>query len=701
MLSIIIPVYNKEQYIRSMLESIADLRMDDYEVICVDDGSTDGSYDFLSCQDTIKSDKIKVYRIENCGPGAARNFGLDHCNGGYVMFCDADDRIVPRTVERMYDRIRENQYDVVICDYKETYDSGIERTCHYRIKDENDYFAPARSGIAIFAKIYEKDFLLSNKIRFNHTYQGEDRAFLGRVIASKPKMFGIGEVGYIYYRHETDASPTLTHCYSYDSFTERIGNWKEFYDFCREINRKEAKHSIVTGFNFLFERWLKLCEDEKDSALIRVKALCDHVFDKKDNVAVFGVPLKDFRNISDRIRFSKQYVENRIGKNRTRNSSDQSGNISPLVSVIIPVCNTDHYLDSCLSSVLKQSFSNFEVILIDDCSSDSSYGIAELYCNADSRITLLRNETRKGAGYSRNRGLDLAKGKYVLFLDSDDFFDERMLEKTVAVAENEQLDVLIFNATLYHEDGNRYEEVDYILKKSFVPEVRPFGGVDADYIFNLSTAAPWNKLFRKSHIEKHDLRYMSLPNSNDAYFVYMALALAERIDVLHERLVYYRQSRLSTQATKEKSPLCWYDALTALRESLITERIFEQVKKSYLNYVLSFCIYNLTSLKELEAFESVYSLVHEGELRKRGIDEDFSESLYDINTDNYKVYQMVLRLSLEEYLFDRRMNESKVRAFYQGEFRRISNSLTYKIGNAITILPRKLRKRIRNIKNRT
>lgn len=697
MLSIIIPVFNKIQYIRSTLESIADLRIDDYEVICVDDGSTDGSHDYLLNHEILDADKIKVYTIENSGPGYARNFGLVHCSGDYVLFCDADDHIISEIVEKMYESICNGSYDIVLCNYKEIYDSGKETVCYLGLKDETDYFALVRSGIAVYAKIYKKDFLVSNKISFNNTYHGEDRVFLGRVLASKPKLSAIYEVGYVYCRHETDNPPTLTHSYSYDAFSERIDNWKIFYDICKEIDPKEAKHSIEISIDFLFRCWLRLPDTEKNIALLRVIDLCDYVFEKNDNIDVFGIPLKDFRTLSDQIRFSELYVSNRLEKNRIRMVCDCLNGNTPLVSVIIPICNTESYLDLCLSTILGQSFIEFELILIDDCSNDSSFGIAEIYRNAIPEITLLRNETRKGAGYSRNRGLDLAKGKYILFLDSDDFFDENLLKKAVAAAEKEQLDVLVFNATVFYEAGNRYEEVDHILKREYVPDLCPFAGVDSNYIFNMSTAAPWNKLFRKAHIEKYDLKYMSLTNSNDVYFVYMAMAMAERIDVLYDRLVYYRQSPNSTQATKEKDPLCWYEALTALREGLIGEGIFEKVENSYLNYSLSFFYYNLTSLKDVKAFESVYSLVHDGGLEKIGIDVNIDESVYDYNAYAYEECKKIMQSSFEEYMFKKQAYESKTRAFYQGEFYRISNSWTYRIGNVITIIPRKLRRWFRKL----
>ena len=100
----------------------------------------------------------------------------------------------------------------------------------------------------------------------------------------------------------------------------------------------------------------------------------------------------------------------------------------PEISVIVPIYNSDQYLDRCIQSVLAQSFRDFELILIDDGSKDNSFIISKQYADSDSRIVLVRQDNG-GVSSARNHGLDLATGRYVCFIDSDDYVCEDYLEK--------------------------------------------------------------------------------------------------------------------------------------------------------------------------------------------------------------------------------------------------------------------------------
>ena len=94
--------------------------------------------------------------------------------------------------------------------------------------------------------------------------------------------------------------------------------------------------------------------------------------------------------------------------------------VENMISIIMPVYNTELYLETAILSVLMQTYDDFELICIDDCSSDSSLEILERYSVSDSRIKIIKNDTNKGLSYNRNLGMDIAQGEYVLFLDSDE-----------------------------------------------------------------------------------------------------------------------------------------------------------------------------------------------------------------------------------------------------------------------------------------
>lgn len=102
--------------------------------------------------------------------------------------------------------------------------------------------------------------------------------------------------------------------------------------------------------------------------------------------------------------------------------------VHPLVSIVTPVFNTELYLEDCLNSVLAQTYQNWEMILVDDCSTDTSVEIAARFSEKDSRFKLLKNQVNQGSGITRNLGIDFAKGTYLCFLDSDDRWKPNKLE---------------------------------------------------------------------------------------------------------------------------------------------------------------------------------------------------------------------------------------------------------------------------------
>lgn len=125
----------------------------------------------------------------------------------------------------------------------------------------------------------------------------------------------------------------------------------------------------------------------------------------------------------------------------------------PNVSVIIPVYNVEKYLSSCLDSVLNQTYQDFEIICVNDGSTDGSGKILSQYASKDSRIKVL-TQTNRGQSVARNKGLDIAKGKYVHFLDSDDFIHPQTFEATVLWAEKYNLDLTNFQFTPEEKPGD-------------------------------------------------------------------------------------------------------------------------------------------------------------------------------------------------------------------------------------------------------
>ncbi len=280
------------------------------------------------------------------------------------------------------------------------------------------------------------------------------------------------------------------------------------------------------------------------------------------------------------------------------------------VSIIIPVYNAGSYLKQCVDSLLKQTITNFEVICIDDGSTDNSLTILKQYTEHDSRF-VIKQQANRGAGAARNLGLLFAKGEYVMFLDADDFFEPEMLETLIGAIETDGSDIAVCKARKYDNVTNEFTPFPASIRNEYCPPVSPFSPHEfSKYIFNMFQIAPWNKLFRHSFIQEHQILFQEVPRANDVAFVIQALSLAKTISVVKRELINYRiNTGTSLQQTNDKTPLSFWDAFTEARNRLILKGRYEEYKQSFLNCVLINMVYNLKSVKSPEAHNAILALI--------------------------------------------------------------------------------------------
>ena len=136
----------------------------------------------------------------------------------------------------------------------------------------------------------------------------------------------------------------------------------------------------------------------------------------------------------------------------------------PLVSVIMPAYNAEKYISEAIQSVISQTYTNWELFVLDDCSTDGTAEIAEGFANADSRIRLLRNPQNLGVARTRNRGFDLANGEWIALLDSDDVWHSDKLEKQLTVAKEIGAEIIYCSYSLMNESGEHLS--DFIVPKT-------------------------------------------------------------------------------------------------------------------------------------------------------------------------------------------------------------------------------------------
>ena len=324
----------------------------------------------------------------------------------------------------------------------------------------------------------------------------------------------------------------------------------------------------------------------------------------------------------------------------------------PLITVGVSAFNRKAYLEESLRSLECQTFRDFEIIVVDDGSTDSSPEILASYAQRDERLLILTQECR-GAGAARNNGLSIARGTYLSFLDSDDFFEPEMLEISADAMDSTEADVAVFPATLANDAFPVSRPAPWTFVEDAIPKSTPFSWKDMpDRIFNSFGNYTWNKLFRASMIKANNITFQEISRTNDLLFTCCALVAARSIVPIDKTLAHYRVSNSSSlQATKDRDPLAFFPAFSALRKYLLRTGIYQQTEQSFLNHALDGVVSNVESMKTLEGFRLVMKTVRET------IEPEFSflahEDTYFYDRTELSLYKGLLAGDCADYLFER------------------------------------------------
>lgn len=242
MISIIIPVYNSSKYIKKCIESVLNNTYKNFEIVIVDDGSSDNSISIIK---EINSSKIKVFSQNNSGPGSARNLGIKKSKGEYIFFLDSDDIINENTLELLHNNIKDN--DVIIGNYKIYYDDNkIEEFITPKDCKFNIFF----ESVTVWNRLYKKKFIIDNDILFEEIYQGEDRLFLANMYLHNPKVTTIDEFIYNWLRHDTAEISTLTHLKDNCYFDGQVQCMIKFKDILLENLNKEDQDLLLEHLRY-------------------------------------------------------------------------------------------------------------------------------------------------------------------------------------------------------------------------------------------------------------------------------------------------------------------------------------------------------------------------------------------------------------------------------------------------------------------
>lgn len=671
--SVIIPMYNTQEYIGECLENIFAQTQKEIEIIAVDDGSTDGSLEILKGYQK-EHENLIILCQENKKQGAARNAGVRVARGECVYFLDSDDLIKEDALEVLYQKLMDHQLDFVSFDAEAFGDmpDEIEKFRYYdrsetRIDPEkvysgfdfwNQFYLDHNPMITPWSFYFRKDFLDIYDIRFQENLFFEDVEFAVKVYLKSERMMYMPRK--LYQRrirqgsvmHSKFELPHLNGVLSntklickyinedWHTFEEKylfLKFWKaQFTKIIQKWNEVEGQKDkrtmdlaggiideLVQGTFLLkyldnqfyvelqrFLGWL-LEEAYYPKNMVKLKEVLEGWYVEKAGLCVYGagkiaeiiafmlqtgeikrkriifavtenrdkqkeyqgyplIEIKDLPQYDDMVDIiiaTTKYEDEMLEEIHTlfgnaysvRMYRDILAEKVKKVSLIVPTYNGEKYLKRCLSSLVRQTYKNIEIIIVNDGSTDDSLAISKIFSENDKRCTVIDQEN-KGVTAARQVGVKKASGDLLMFVDCDDWLEENAVCRMIALQGKRDSDIVVTGHIRETGDEGK-KEIGYIPKGIYSGSMlKPF----YRKMFYVSPISGWGiwptlwaKLYKreivKKAIEKIDSRIIY---GEDTAAVFTAFFGAENIIVSEEFLYhYFVANENSASKTKDKNLL--------------------------------------------------------------------------------------------------------------------------------------------------
>ncbi len=263
-------------------------------------------------------------------------------------------------------------------------------------------------------------------------------------------------------------------------------------------------------------------------------------------------------------------------------------------SIIVPVYNVRDFLQECLDSIKKQSLKDFEVICVNDGSTDDSLEILREYAEKDSRFKIFSQENQ-GQGVARNKGIEFSHGEYFLFVDPDDFIEPNTLEILYKEFQRTNVDMIQFDNATCKENEKKYcgsgtnsfkkrmyEKFKYHIKNNAIYNWHDTKITDLSAI----SLCAWDKAYRADFIKNNQIKFALYKVSEDNIFSISANLLADKILYLNKTLYHYRTRSGSSVNKASDNNFCVFDNIDLIKEFLVSNNLFNEYKSAFKKYVL-------------------------------------------------------------------------------------------------------------------
>jgi glycosyltransferase involved in cell wall biosynthesis len=309
---------------------------------------------------------------------------------------------------------------------------------------------------------------------------------------------------------------------------------------------------------------------------------------------------------------------------------------NPLISIIIPIYNTEKWIPDCIESVLAQTYTNFEIICVNDASPDGSLELLNNYAMHDNRIIVISHPTNKSTGAAYNTGIKHAKGEYIKVLDSDDYLSIDCLQNLVNAALKYKSDVIVGGVSIVTKHkkqiGTRKSDKIYA-------NINPIEYPELSW---LSTGLHWAMLIKRKILIVNSIHYFECRPSSDAYFLFSLIWFVKDMTIIPTITHCYRQISTSTSNSMHDFKYLYTDfkAYAPLFECAIMQK--DYTKKMCLSYSTHRFMYRIMSFF---CFDLRYSI--------RNLSDDEQEKLFELLCSYFKQYNLGILLSelyIQQYM---------------------------------------------------
>ena len=481
LVSVVIPTYNRANVIRQSIYSVLAQSYANIEILVIDDGSVD---DTEAVVRSIGDDRIKYVSLEkNMGVAHARNVGIEKASGKYVAFQDSDDCWQPRKLEQEVSTLRKENADIVFCRMKICGDSD-------EIYPLEDYFLVEDYKYGMF------EILI-----------GANKVGTPTILARKEIFDKIG------------------------GFDEDIPT-KEDWELALRIAYNKLKISYIS--EPLIDVHPSVCGVNDVEGYRRAQAelvVLEKYWDLFEDKKIFDSIILRIQDSMVEMSATEQKCINQIYTKITGDSLEYE----ITASVLVPIYNASLYLRECIESVLKIDDFNIEIICINDGSKDDSLQIIQEYAAKDSRIVIL-DKQNTGYGDSLNRGIEMARGKYISILESDDTLVEGSIEQMLRKATKNDVDVIKGNYNLLDSTTGKTSFYENLRGHQY-NQVEEFD----EWLFFVAPSI-WSGIYKKSFLQDNGIKFLETPGAayQDTSFAFKIWACTHNFMLVDTPVINYR-----------------------------------------------------------------------------------------------------------------------------------------------------------------